>query len=77
MSHVLQLRGARALSAFRIAKLATALKRIAPGVQAVDAEFWHFVEMAKAPDAEARALLERPPAGLAEVRGAWAREVGA
>jgi len=25
----------------------------------------------------ARALLERPPAGLAEVRGAWAREVGA
>ena len=50
MSHVFQLRGAPALSAFRIAKLVAALKRIAPEVEAVAAEFWHFVEVAKAPD---------------------------
>jgi phosphoribosylformylglycinamidine synthase len=59
MSHVFQLRGAPALSAFRIAKLVAALKRIAPGVEAVAAEYWHFVEMANAPDAGTRARLER------------------
>ena len=35
MSHVFQLRGARALSAFRIAKLVAALKRIAPEIETV------------------------------------------
>jgi len=59
MSQVLQLRGARALSEFRIAKLVAALKRIAPQVAGVAAEFWHFVEMARAPDEGTRALLER------------------
>ena len=59
MSHVLQLRGACALSAFRLAKLIASLKRIAPGVERVAAEFWHFVEMDQAPDTTARKRLER------------------
>jgi len=59
MSQVLQLRGARALSEFRIAKLLAALKRVAPQVGGVAAEFWHFVETAEAPAAGTRALLER------------------
>jgi len=59
MSQVLQLRGARALSEFRIAKLLTALKRAAPQVTGVAAEFWHFVEIASAARAEAQPLLER------------------
>ncbi len=59
MSQVLQLRGARALSAFRIAKLVAALKRVAPQVRGIAAEFWHFVEVAEALDAGAHALLER------------------
>jgi phosphoribosylformylglycinamidine synthase len=59
MSHVLQLRGARALSRFRIEKLVASLKRIAPGIEGVKAEYWHFVEMAAPPDAGTRARLER------------------
>ncbi len=59
MSHVLQLRGACALSAFRLAKLVASLNRVAPGVERVVAEYWHFIEMDQAPGVEARALLER------------------
>jgi phosphoribosylformylglycinamidine synthase len=66
---VLRFRGARALSAFRLAKLVQELKKAQPAVRGVAAEFWHFVEADAAPDAGERALLERllrygtPPAG--------------
>ena len=59
MPHILQLRGPRAASEFRLAKLVAALQKIDPAVRAVDAEFWHFVECERAPDAKERALLER------------------
>jgi len=57
--NVLRFRGARALSDFRLAKLVQELKKAQPAVRAVAAEFWHFVEAGDAPDAQARALLER------------------
>ena len=45
MSTILKLRGARALSEFRIAKLLPALRAIDPGIRGLSAEFWHFVEI--------------------------------
>jgi phosphoribosylformylglycinamidine synthase len=57
--HVLQLRGPRALSEFRLAKLAASLQKLDSGVRAVAAEFRHFVELDSIPDAAERALLER------------------
>ena len=56
---LLQLRGARALSDFRLAKLLPLLQRAAPGVRAVRAEFRHFVELDGAPSAQDEALLAR------------------
>jgi phosphoribosylformylglycinamidine synthase len=66
---VTRIRGARALSDFRLAKLVQELKKAQPSVRGVAAEFWHFVEADAVPDAGERALLERllrygtPPAG--------------
>jgi phosphoribosylformylglycinamidine synthase len=45
MSKILKLRGARALSEFRIAKLQSALRAVHPGIHQLAAEFWHFVEL--------------------------------
>ena len=59
MSHVFQLRGARALSEFRVEKLVASLKRSAPAIEGLEAEFWYFVEMTTPPDAGQRARLER------------------
>ena len=59
MPQILQLRGPRAASEFRLAKLLAALQRIDPAIRAVGAEFWHFVECERAPDSKERALLER------------------
>ena len=59
MSPILQLRGPRALSEFRLAKLLAALQKADPGVRAVAAEYRHFVESEAALDAGGRALLER------------------
>jgi len=59
VSQILQLRGARALSEFRLAKLLAALQKADPGVRAVAAEFRHFVECERAPDAAERRVLER------------------
>ena len=59
MPHVLQLRGPRALSEFRLDKLAASLRKLDPGVRAVAAEFRHFVESDAQPAAAERALLER------------------
>jgi phosphoribosylformylglycinamidine synthase len=59
MPLILKLRGARALSEFRLAKLLRSLQQASPGVQRVAGEYWHFVEMADEPDAEQRRMLER------------------
>ena len=59
MSTILKLRGARALSDFRLAKLLPQLKAVHPGVQAVAAEFRHFVEVAVALDARESGLLDQ------------------
>jgi len=59
MATILKLRGARALSEFRLAKLLGSLQQVHAGVRRVSAEFWHFAEVSAEPDAAARALLER------------------
>jgi phosphoribosylformylglycinamidine synthase len=68
---VLQLRGPRAASEFRLAKLLAALKKLAPGVRAVASEYRHFIELGRQPGAAERTLLERlldcgPPAAEAQ-----------
>ena len=45
MPQILQLRGPRAASEFRLAKLLAQLKKVDPAVQSVGAEFRHFVEL--------------------------------
>lgn len=56
---ILKLRGADALSAFRLDKLNAGLRRISPGLRAEGAEYWHFVESERALDTGERAVLER------------------
>ena len=59
MQHILQLRGPRAASDFRLAKLLAALKKLDPGIGSVGAEYRHFVACEGALDAAARSVLER------------------
>jgi phosphoribosylformylglycinamidine synthase len=60
VSHqILQLRGPRALSEFRLAKLLASLQKVESGVRAVAAEFRHFVECDAEPEVAGRRLLER------------------
>ena len=59
MATILKLRGARALSEFRLAKLLASLQQVHTGVRGVRAEYWHFVEAAAPPGAGQRAVLER------------------
>ncbi len=68
MPDILQLRGPRALSEFRLAKLVASLQKIDPGVRSVAAEFRHFVEIEGALGAAGRALLERLLAYGAEAK---------
>ncbi|HLU61279.1 MAG TPA: phosphoribosylformylglycinamidine synthase [Gammaproteobacteria bacterium] len=56
---MLILRGSRALSDFRIDKLLERVRAVAPGVQAIDTRFEHFVEVEGELGADERALLER------------------
>jgi phosphoribosylformylglycinamidine synthase len=56
---LLQLRGPRAASEFRLAKLAAALQKIDPAVRAVAAQFWHFVELERPLPSAERAVLDR------------------
>jgi phosphoribosylformylglycinamidine synthase len=56
---ILKLRGPRALSEFRLAKLLASLKKVDPGVRSVAAGFWHFVETARPLGADERRLIER------------------
>src|SRR5512135_3814264 len=59
MPTIIKLRGARALSEFRLAKLLPTLQQAFPGALRVAAEHWHFVEADAEPDAAGRRLLER------------------
>ena len=59
MSTILKLRGASALSDFRLAKLLLQLKAVHPGVQGAVAEFRHFVETSGALDSRESALLDK------------------
>ncbi len=56
---LLQLRGARALSDFRLAKLLPQLQRAEPRVRALSAEYRHFIELEAAPGPQDQALLAR------------------
>jgi phosphoribosylformylglycinamidine synthase len=56
---ILKLRGADALSAFRLDKLSTGLRRLSSSLRAEGAEYWHFVEADGALGADERAVLER------------------
>jgi phosphoribosylformylglycinamidine synthase len=71
VADILQLRGPRALSEFRLAKLVASLQKIDPGVRSVAAEYRHFVESEGAPGPAERSQLERllaygSPAGDAD-----------
>jgi phosphoribosylformylglycinamidine synthase len=70
---MLQIRGAPALSAFRIAKLLTRLQALEPRVTALDSRFVHFVDLKDPLDSAGREVLGRlltygprvDPAGVA------------
>ena len=59
MPDLLTLRGRNALSEFRLKKLTQALKRTAPAITAVTAEYWHFAALKVALQAPQRKVLER------------------
>ncbi|HEX6154512.1 MAG TPA: hypothetical protein VFZ54_00710, partial [Burkholderiales bacterium] len=59
MQRVLQLRGPRALSDSRLAKLLASLRKADPGVRSVAAELRYFIETDGEVDAAGRKLLER------------------
>ena len=61
MLPILTLRGRRALSPFRIAKLRAALDVALPGhgVTGIDTRWWHFVETERALDADEARTMER------------------
>ena len=59
MPEVLTLRGRNALSEFRLKKLSQALKRTAPAVSAITAEYWHFVALKVPLQPPQRKVLER------------------
>jgi phosphoribosylformylglycinamidine synthase len=58
VSEILQLRGPRALSEFRLAKLLPSLQKIDPGVRGVGAEYRYFVEIERRLEPRERATLE-------------------
>ena len=59
MAQILQLRGPRAASEFRLTKLVAALKAIDASVRAAGAGYWHFVEIDGELSAAQRATLDR------------------
>ncbi|MGE0874993.1 MAG: phosphoribosylformylglycinamidine synthase [Burkholderiales bacterium] len=56
---VLRLRGASALSGFRLAKILPLLQAIHPRVRRIAAAYWHFVELDRPLQADEAALLSR------------------
>ena len=59
MTDLLKLRGPRALSEFRLAKLLASLKKADPGIRSVAAGFQHFVEVDGSLGDAQRAVLDR------------------
>jgi phosphoribosylformylglycinamidine synthase len=57
--HVLQLRGPRAASEFRLAKLLASLRKIDPGTGSIGAEYRYFAETARPLEEDERRVLER------------------
>ncbi len=74
MSTILKLRGASALSDFRLAKLLPQLQAVHPGVGGIAAEFRHFVETSVALDLAQEGLLERLLTYGTPLRGNFAKE---
>jgi phosphoribosylformylglycinamidine synthase len=72
MPDLLTLRGRNALSEFRLKKLTQALKRTAPAITAITAEYWHFAALKVPLQSPQRKVLERiltygpAPAGVSE-----------
>ena len=74
MPQILRLRGRSALSAFRLSKLSRSATAAVSRLSGIHAEFWHFVQIARALSADERARLERlltygPADALTETRG--------
>ncbi len=59
MPDLLTLRGRNALSDFRLKKLSQPLKKNAPAISAIAAEYWHFVSLKAPLAAPDRGILER------------------
>jgi len=59
MYTILKLRGARALSEFRIAKLLPSLQAVHRGIRGIAAEYWHFVESEPSLSRDEEAVLHR------------------
>src|SRR5712664_944417 len=59
MSLILKLRGARAVSAFRLDKLNSRLAAIRTSARIAAAEYWHFVEAERALEPRESQVLER------------------
>jgi phosphoribosylformylglycinamidine synthase len=59
MSQLIQLRGRSALSPFRLHKLTQSLRRAAPNIVAVHAEYWHFASLTRTLGADERVKLDR------------------
>jgi phosphoribosylformylglycinamidine synthase len=59
MPEFLALRGSNALSDFRLRKLLSDFKRIAPAVRGISAEYWHFVRLRQPLTDERHAILEK------------------
>lgn len=59
MSQFLSLRGRNALSEFRLSKLDQALQQVHLRLSGINAEFWHFVSVARALTNAENAILER------------------
>jgi phosphoribosylformylglycinamidine synthase len=76
---MIELPGAPAVSDFRIAKLRPALEKLQPGLGAISARYFHFVDLERDLDARERALLERlltyGPREAADVRRVAGAEV--
>ena len=59
MPEILQLRGPRAVSEFRLAKLLAQLQKVDAGIRAVAAEYRHFIELERDLAPPERTILER------------------
>jgi phosphoribosylformylglycinamidine synthase len=74
MSQILRMRGRNALSSFRLGKLLRSASAAVPRISRLHAEYWHFVQVARALSDAENARLERvlsygPADGPAAARG--------